>query len=143
MGDADYLLEVLERAAEGLPAVTRKFMFGCHALFGGGKIFSLVWDGRIAVKVPAERGGDDLLRLPGAEPWSPMKTEKGMRSWVLVPERMHEDDEALRPWVERAHAAALEAAKAGATASWAKKSTKTKKARKKEEADYSRSQMTG
>lgn len=111
MSDAEYLLEVLERAAEGLPTVARKFMFGCHALFADGKIFGLVWDGRIALKVPPEAGGEALARLDGAEPWSP-NGKVTMRSWTLVPEGLHDDDDALRPWVERAHRAARAAAKA-------------------------------
>ena len=100
------LLARLEAVAAALPAVTRKKMFGCEALFADGTIFALIWKtGRIGLKLPDAAAFEGLMALPGAAPWQ--AGEKVMGHWVLVPEAFHADEPALRGWAERAHALAL------------------------------------
>ncbi len=58
----------LLEAADGLPGVASRKMFGCQALFRGSQIFALVWrDGRLGLRLPdAARAhpGGPTLRLP-------------------------------------------------------------------------------
>lgn len=87
-------------------------MFGCDAFFAGDTIFALLWiSERIGVKLTDAEAYARLLALPGAEPWQ--IGEKVMGSWVLVPEEMHDDVEALGPWIRLAHGYARARAKQG------------------------------
>jgi TfoX/Sxy family transcriptional regulator of competence genes len=117
---AIHLFSVLSDASAELPEVTQKYMFGADALFAASAIYALVWDGRIAVKLPAGEDFEALWKL-GADPWSPMKS-KPMSGWLLVPEELHDDLDGLRVWVERAHRHAF----AAGMAKQAKARTKAK-----------------
>jgi TfoX/Sxy family transcriptional regulator of competence genes len=124
--DRSKLLATLRSAAERLPDVDEKRMFGCEALFVNGAIFALVWKtGRIGVKLPEAARFDALASQKGSEPWKagPMV----MAHWLLVPPAIDADAKKLAPWVKEAHAMA--AAGLGATKRKTKKKTtaKTKK----------------
>ncbi|MBL7670326.1 MAG: TfoX/Sxy family protein [Bdellovibrionaceae bacterium] len=96
---------ILNEAASDLKKVTSKKMFGCHALFANGNVFSLVWKhGQIGVKLTHEADYEKLMKMKGATPWKagPMK----MAHWVLVPKNL-ESRQALRPWLALAHDQAL------------------------------------
>lgn len=129
-----HLCELVEESSRGLAGVAKRRMFGCDAYFVDDAIFALIWkDGRIGVKLTEAGDYSALMAIEGAEPWSVM-AGKQMSSWVLVPEEMHDDSEALTPWVRKAVAqnrgrAAQKAAKAARTAAKttpAKRTAKTK-----------------
>jgi TfoX/Sxy family transcriptional regulator of competence genes len=105
--DRSKLLATLRTAAERLPDVEEKKMFGCEALFVNGAIFALVWkEGRIGVKLPTAERFDALAAQNGAGPWKagPMV----MAHWLLVPPAIDSDPRKLAPWVKEAHAMAAE-----------------------------------
>lgn len=98
-----YLIELAQESTAGLRGVSLRCLFGCDALFVGDHIFVLFWKtGRIGVKLldPADHAA--LLALPGAEAWR--MGPKVAAHWVLVPEEMHDDGDALTPWVRKAYA---------------------------------------
>ncbi len=105
-----YLKDLVEGLVEELPEVTTRRMFGSDAWFANGAIFTLIWDGRVAVKLPERPRFDALLALPGARPWSP-NANRPMTAWLLAPEDFHDDPESLRPFLEAAHRSALSAPK--------------------------------
>lgn len=99
-----HLLEQFEHNASGLSGVTRRKMFGCECFFRDGTMFGLIWkDGRIGLKFPDDATFKEASALAGADPWSPGGAAK-MKSWVLVPEGFHDDDDALAQWIRRSHA---------------------------------------
>ncbi|MBJ6763922.1 TfoX/Sxy family protein [Myxococcaceae bacterium JPH2] len=121
-----HLTELLEEASQRLPAVSRRRMFGCDALFANDAIYALVWKtGRIGLRFPEATAFDELMGRPGSAPW--MAGPKTMSHWVLVPEAFHDEPEELTRWVRRAHALAL--ASAGAPKTPARKKTAKKEAR--------------
>src|SRR5689334_14277591 len=82
-------------------------MPGGYALFVGGKIFAnITIDGRIGVKLTMPWAFEDLAARPGSGQW--VLGNKVMEHWVLLPEALAASDDALREWVERAHACALD-----------------------------------
>ncbi len=97
-----YLIELIELSTPGLRDISMRRMFGCDAFFAGDRIFALLWKTeRIGVKLTDPEAYARLLALPGAEPWQ--IGAKIMSNWVLVPEEMHDDSEALGLWVRMAH----------------------------------------
>lgn len=93
---------LLNAAAESLPKVTSKKMFGCHALWADGNVFALVWKhGRIGFKLPDESSYKTLMAASGAAPWKagPMQ----MAHWVLVPDSFHSKATELKKWAAKAH----------------------------------------
>ncbi len=99
---------IVNKLTTGIPKVTGKKMFGCHALWANGNVFALVWKhGRIGVKLTENSDYEKLMKLSGAEPWKtgPMK----MSHWVLVPENFHHESKSLKPWITKAHEQALKA----------------------------------
>lgn len=109
-----WLKERLDAAVAGLGDVTVKRMFGCDAYFREGKIFAMVWkEGRLAVKLTDATSHDALAAVRGVQPWSP-GGKMVMTSWLLVPSAWNEDEDALRPWVERAYAQVTDSKKPAA-----------------------------
>lgn len=100
-----HLLDLLLTAAEPLPGVTRRKMFGAEAVFVHGRIFAAVHDDRLVMKFASQESFDALSRL-GGEPWSPAGNEMRMSGWLRAPESFHDDDEAVAQWTRRAHAEA-------------------------------------
>jgi len=129
-----YLIEIVEESTTGLGNITRRRMFGCDTLFNRDQIFVLFWkDGRIGVRLPDPADYEELLALPGSEPWQ-VGEKTTMSHWVLVPEDFHDDVSALTPWIRRAHALASTAkttkiAKPAAAKKTAKTTKTTKPAR--------------
>lgn len=104
-----FLLSQLEEVTGSLRGVSARRMFGCDALFADGAIFALIWKtGRIGLKLPDAALYAALLAEPGTEPWAPGEG-KPMAHWLLVPESLHDDLDALAPWVQHAHKLALQA----------------------------------
>lgn len=97
------LQDVLSQASADLPHLSSRRVFGCYGLFASGLIFALIWKaGRIGLKLPTPTSFEQLMALPGAEPWK--AGNKTMSQWVLVPEAFHTDAKLLKKWVHRAHA---------------------------------------
>lgn len=118
-----FLVELVEASTPGLKDISMRRMFGCDAFFAGEQIFALLWKtGRIGVKLTDADAYARLLAEPGAEPWQ--IGEKVMSRWVLVPEEMHDDVEALAPWVRMAHGYARGAKAAKAAKPAAKRVSK-------------------
>lgn len=119
----EYLRDLVAEASRELPEVTTRRMFGSDAWFANLKIFALIWDGRIGLKMSHPERYQQLLALEGSTTWSPMpnREAKPMSGWVLVSEEFHDDLDALRPWVESAHQQAL------SLSATAKKPAKAKK----------------
>ena len=132
MGLNEHLSALVEETVAPFPDVTKRRMFGCDAFFARGAIFSLIWkDGRIGVKLTEPKDFATLMAEPGAEPWSPGGKMK-MSGWVLAPESMHDDTDALEKWLVRAHAQAMSAPpKKKKPAARKKPTAKTKKLTKK------------
>ena len=104
----EQLRDLLKEASDYLPDVTVRKMFGCYTFFARGTIYALVWlPNRIGLKIPDKDRFEELMALPGAEPWV-MGSSK-TRHWVLVPETFHQEKEVLFEWVERAHRYAIAA----------------------------------
>jgi TfoX/Sxy family transcriptional regulator of competence genes len=96
----------LEAAALHLPRIEKKRMPGGYALFVAGKIFAnITIEGRIGVKLTMPWAFEDLAARPGSGSW--VLGQKVMEHWVLLPEALAASDDALREWVERAHACAV------------------------------------
>jgi TfoX/Sxy family transcriptional regulator of competence genes len=105
----EYLRDLVAEVSRDLPEVTTRRMFGSDAWFANAKIYALIWDGRIGLKMSRPERYQELLALEGSSTWSPMpqREAKPMSGWVLVTEAFHDDLDALRPWVESAHQQAL------------------------------------
>ncbi|MFO0573712.1 MAG: TfoX/Sxy family protein [Polyangia bacterium] len=104
-----HLRSVLGNAVEPLAGVTWRRMFGCDTAFVRDQIFGLIWKhGRIGLRLPDAEAAAELLGQPGAEPWAP-GGERPMQHWVLVPEELHDDEDELARWAQRAHTLALAA----------------------------------
>jgi TfoX/Sxy family transcriptional regulator of competence genes len=106
--DAD-LMALLLDAAEGLPLVEKKRMFGFEALWGDGRIFALVWQGRISLRLPDRAAAAELAGRAGATPLkiAVRKAKSSGQRWINVPESFHDDPHDLRRWVRRAYDLAL------------------------------------
>jgi TfoX/Sxy family transcriptional regulator of competence genes len=103
------LMAILLDAADGLPLVEKKRMFGFEALWGDGRIFALVWQGRISLRLPDRADAAELARVPGATALTIAegKTSPAGQRWINVPESFHDDPHELRRWVGRAYDLAL------------------------------------
>lgn len=104
---ASFLKEVVAELSAELPEVTERRMFGSDAFFANSTIYSLVWDGRICLRFPDPARFEKARALEGSDIFDPMGVGKTMRGWVVMPEAMSDDVEALRPWVEEAHREAM------------------------------------
>jgi hypothetical protein len=107
----EHLKGLLEEASATLPDVVqgRQGGHGFYVPVAGVErpvMFALAFskDDRIGVKLQSQADYEALLALPGAAVWAPHGRPMGR--WVLVPEAFHDDVDALRPWVLKAHAQA-------------------------------------
>ncbi len=95
---------VLEQLGRVVPGVTGRAMFGGLGLYADGRIFGLVDEDVVYLKV------DDLTRpdfeAAGMGPFRPFGPDgEAMRYWQL-PDGVLEDADALAPWAEKAVAVA-------------------------------------
>jgi DNA transformation protein len=100
-GFGDFVLEQLGRVA---PGITARAMFGGLGLYAEGRIFGLVDDDVVYLKV------DDLTRpdfeAAGTGPFRPFGPEGEAMGYWQLPDGTLDDAEALAPWVEKAIAVA-------------------------------------
>lgn len=105
-----HLNELFETALRTLPLVSRRQMFGHDAFFANGNIFGLVWEGRVALKLPEKKRFDEALAMTDAFPWKPMPAAKSpMAHWVVMGEALHDDEALFAQWVAVAHQLAMDA----------------------------------
>jgi TfoX/Sxy family transcriptional regulator of competence genes len=115
-GDGSLILH-LQDLVQGIVAsyadLTRRKMLVSDGWFVADKAFALVSrDARIVLRIPDPAVQDELLSLPGANAWQ-IANRAPMRGWIQLPESLHDDEQALRVWLQRAAqlAAALPAKK--------------------------------
>jgi DNA transformation protein len=106
--DAD-LLALLLDAADGLPSVESRRMFSGHGLWASGRMFALVYDGRIALKLTEEPLAREFSALEGARPFRVGRKSTKLTGWLVAPESFHDDPHQLRRWTSLAHELALRA----------------------------------
>ena len=96
------LVALLKQLSEGLGDVEPARAHGCAGVGARGKAYALVASGeRIAVRLPDWDLFTLAFELPGSEPLSAEGGRVG--HWVVLPEAVRDDGEALGEWVRRAH----------------------------------------
>lgn len=95
---------MLEQLGRVVPRVRARSMFGGVGIYGGDVFFALIADDALYLK------GDDQSRADfaahGMAPFRPFGEHGEVMQYYQVPADLLEDVEALRPWAERAVAAA-------------------------------------
>jgi len=99
----EYILEQLNR----LTPTTARAMFGGAGLYADGRIFGLLDDDTLYFKTNAETRAD--FEAAGCRPFQPFGPETKPMGYFEVPFEAIEDPETLRPWLDRALAAARSA----------------------------------
>lgn len=82
-------------------------MFGGVGLYAGDDFFGLIDEDRVYLKADDENRPDFEAR--GLEPFRPYGEDGAAMSYYRLPGELLEDPDALRPWVEKAVAAARRA----------------------------------
>jgi TfoX/Sxy family transcriptional regulator of competence genes len=82
------------------PRAQRRKMFGYPGAFVGGNMFAGTHGEHVIVRLP-EAARNELLARPGARVFEPM-AGRPMREYVVVPDEVMDDPDALRGWVARA-----------------------------------------
>jgi hypothetical protein len=96
------LVALLEQLSEGLGDVEPARAHGCEGVAARGRAYALVASGeRIAVRLPDWDLFTLAFELPGSEPLSADGRRVG--HWVVLPEAVRDNGEALGEWVRRAH----------------------------------------
>ena len=75
-------------------------MFGMPAAFVGGNMFTGLYESKVVLRLPAEKL-KSFLSLPGAERFEPMPG-RPMTGYVLVPDKIIADRDALAGWMREA-----------------------------------------
>jgi TfoX/Sxy family transcriptional regulator of competence genes len=94
------LVERFDAVASRHPEAQRRMMFGYPALFVGGNMATGLFADRWVVRLHKGET-DDLLAIPGAEPFAPMPG-RTMSGWVVLPRDLVDDDADLDRWLARA-----------------------------------------
>jgi TfoX/Sxy family transcriptional regulator of competence genes len=101
------LQKILDRAAgPGVPLMAKP-MFGGIGYYADSRIFAIIWDGGIALKLL----GDDFAAFgaAGGKPVQFMPDKPVSKSYIRVPDKMIDDAATLADWTGRAVRAALDA----------------------------------
>jgi TfoX/Sxy family transcriptional regulator of competence genes len=80
--------------------LTQRKMFGETAGFVNGNLVTGLHSGRWFVRLPEDEQAE-LMALPGAGAFEPM-AGRPMRAYTVLPPDVVADDDALRPWLDRA-----------------------------------------
>jgi hypothetical protein len=97
------LVSLLEDASAGLAGVEVTQAHGCDAVASGGRPFALVADeGHIGVRLPDWDLFTAAFELPGSEPL--YENDQRVGHWVVLPDDVRDDGDALREWLRSAHA---------------------------------------
>jgi TfoX/Sxy family transcriptional regulator of competence genes len=95
------LRSLLERAAPNLnpgTAIECKHFFSGAAAYAGGKVFMSLTPVGLALKLPAE--AQQQLMEAGASPLRYFPKAPVKKEYVVLPEKLARDDDALAPWIE-------------------------------------------
>jgi len=78
-------------------------MFGGHGLFApnGGMFACIVDEDRITLKLADPPRRAELIGQ-GGEPWT-YNGKVAMKDWIVIPDALYDDTEALTEWASRAH----------------------------------------
>ena len=98
----EHLVERFDAVAARHPEAQRRKMFGYPALFVGGNMATGLFADRWVVRLSQE-DIDELLAVPGAEPFAPMPG-RTMSGWATLPREAIDDDAVLDGWLVRAFA---------------------------------------
>jgi len=101
--DPKQLQIILEAAAPPDFDVTFRAMFGGIMAYAEGKPFVSLSDVGLAVKLSGDAHAE-LLVVPGAKPLQYDPSQPVSKSYVVVPEAMLSDKDALRVWLARSAA---------------------------------------
>ena len=96
------LRSLLERAAPNLDpaaAIECKHFFSGAAAYAGGRIFMSLTPAGLALKLPAE--ARQQLMEAGAGPLRYFPKGPIKKDYVVLPEAIARDDDALAPWIEQ------------------------------------------
>jgi TfoX/Sxy family transcriptional regulator of competence genes len=96
------LVERFDGVAARHPDAQRRMMFGYPALFVRGNMATGLFADRWVVRLHGEEA-DELLALPGAEPFVPM-AGRPMSGWAVLPRDVVDEDVDLDRWLARAFA---------------------------------------
>ncbi|MDP9250434.1 MAG: TfoX/Sxy family protein [Chloroflexota bacterium] len=99
--------ELVERFAEvmaGIPDAQLRKMFGYPAAFANGYMFTGLHEDRWVIRLPEEARSQ--LAAMGATPFEPMPG-RPMRGYVIIPQSLLADRDALLPWLNQALAHVL------------------------------------
>ena len=97
----EYLVDLqrlLEEAVSALPPdvdLEINPMFGGMGAFVRGRVFAILYDGGIALKL-SEDHQEELLQVEGASRDAPIS-----KKYIVVPQTFLEDNTLLQPWVEK------------------------------------------
>ena len=96
---------VIDQLARALPRVRARSMFGGVGIYAGDVFFALIADDTLYLKV------DDATRAEfealGSAPFQPYGDARETMQYYDVPPDLLEDSDGLRPWAEKAIAAAM------------------------------------
>jgi TfoX/Sxy family transcriptional regulator of competence genes len=99
----EHLHDVIADIVRGFGPVEKKKMLVSQGWHTGGKVFTLVnRDARIVVRITDPSAQKELLAIRGAAGWQ-FGDKPPQKAWLLLPEFMHEDHEALASWLRRAY----------------------------------------
>ena len=90
--------ELIDRFAPVHPDVTVNKMFGYPSAFARGKMFLGTWAGHLVLKLN-DTDFTNFVEQNKAQPFAPMG--HGMKGFVIVPEKLTESGEILKPWIEK------------------------------------------
>ena len=107
--DLQSLLERTSPALEPGVALECKHFFGGAAAWAAGRIFMSLTPAGLALKLPAE--ARQQLMEAGARPLRYFPKGPVKKDYVVLPETIARDDQALAPWIEES----IRYARAGAT----------------------------
>lgn len=95
---------VVDQLNRVVPQVRARRMFGGAGLYSGDTFFALIADDTLYFKVDDSNRSDFEARQMG--PFQPYGPEGEVMQYYQLPDDLLEDVEALRPWAQKALAAA-------------------------------------
>jgi TfoX/Sxy family transcriptional regulator of competence genes len=98
------LVELFYSVLPSDPALERRKMFGYPCAFVHGHMFTGLYEHSMIVKLQDDQY-QQLMAIEGAAPFEPM-AGRPMRGYVVLPDSVLQDTQALRGWVSRAFATA-------------------------------------
>ncbi len=95
-------LDAFARAADGLPGIEHRTMFGYPSVFLNGNMLACVFQDRIMVRL-SEADRVDAISTVGGKQFEP-SPGRAMREYVELPRRVADDPDQLNGWLQRGRA---------------------------------------